>query len=100
MAQDEPWCQHYRLLSAGELPRDAGATGIGTEYIYLNGQRIAKMPTGTNVDRYYLSDHLGSTSVMAMGCTRGQNEDVINLGNSITQFQQSNPGVVIPYVRE
>ena len=35
-----------------------------------------------------------------LGCTRGQNEDVINLGNAITQFQQANPGVVIPYVRE
>jgi len=34
-----------------------------------------------------------------LGCTRGQNEDVINLGNAITQFQQANPGVGIPYVR-
>ena len=34
------------------------------------------------------------------GCTRGQNEDVIRLGRTITDFQKSNPGVAIPYVRE
>jgi RHS repeat-associated protein len=35
-----------------------------------------------------------------LGCTRGHNEDVTNLGNAITNFQQANPSVVIPYVRE
>lgn len=35
-----------------------------------------------------------------LGCTRGHNEDVTNLGNAITNFQQANPTVVIPYVRE
>jgi RHS repeat-associated protein len=34
------------------------------------------------------------------GCTRGHNQDVIDLGTAITNFQQANPGVVIPYVRE
>ncbi len=34
------------------------------------------------------------------GCTRGHNEDVINLGNAITNFQQANPSVPIPYIRE
>jgi len=35
-----------------------------------------------------------------LGCTRGHNQDVINLGNAITNFQQANPTVVIPYIRE
>jgi hypothetical protein len=35
-----------------------------------------------------------------MGCTRGQNEDVIKLGQAITDFQKANPGVTIPYVRD
>jgi hypothetical protein len=35
-----------------------------------------------------------------MGCTRGQNEDVIKLGEAITGFQRQNPGALIPYVRE
>ena len=35
-----------------------------------------------------------------MGCTRGQNEDVIKLGAAITAFQKENPGVPIPYVRD
>ena len=34
------------------------------------------------------------------GCTRGHNQDVINLGNALTNFQQANPQVLIPYVRE
>jgi hypothetical protein len=34
------------------------------------------------------------------GCTRGHNEDVINLGIAITNFQQANPDVWIPYIRE
>ena len=34
------------------------------------------------------------------GCTRGQNEDVINLGNEIKQFRRENPTALpIPYSR-
>ncbi|HEX8817223.1 MAG TPA: RHS repeat-associated core domain-containing protein [Terriglobales bacterium] len=38
--------------------------------------------------------------VPTLGCTRGQNADVIGLGSTITSFQQANPDVAIPYVRE
>jgi RHS repeat-associated protein len=34
------------------------------------------------------------------GCTRGQNEDVINLGKEILEFQRKFPGVKIPYERK
>ena len=34
-----------------------------------------------------------------LGCIRGQNEDVQELGRRIQQFQQQNPGVSIPYYR-
>jgi len=34
------------------------------------------------------------------GCTRGQNEDVINLGDAISSFQEDDPQVPIPYIRE
>lgn len=34
------------------------------------------------------------------GCTRGQNEDVINLGKEILEFQRRFPGVKIPYERK
>jgi RHS repeat-associated protein len=37
--------------------------------------------------------------VRTPGCTRGQNEDVIRLGDAIQDFQQRNPGVLIPYTR-
>jgi hypothetical protein len=33
------------------------------------------------------------------GCTRGHNQDIINLGNHIKEFQQAHPGVPIPYDR-
>lgn len=36
---------------------------------------------------------------VTMGCTRGQNEDVINLGVKIEDFQSNHPGVPIPYTR-
>jgi RHS repeat-associated protein len=36
---------------------------------------------------------------VTMGCTRGQNEDVINLGRQIEDFKRRHPGVKIPYYR-
>ena len=33
------------------------------------------------------------------GCTRGHNQDIINLGKHIKEFQQLHPGVPIPYDR-
>ena len=35
-----------------------------------------------------------------LGCTRGQNEDVTNLGKAVTEFKDAHPDVPIPYVRE
>jgi RHS repeat-associated protein len=34
------------------------------------------------------------------GCTRGHNQDVVDLGGAITQYQQSNPGMPITYCRK
>ena len=34
------------------------------------------------------------------GCTRGYNQDVINLQETVTSFQEANPDVPIPYFRE
>jgi hypothetical protein len=36
---------------------------------------------------------------VTLGCTRGQNEDVINLGIQIEDFQRRHPGTPIPYTR-
>jgi hypothetical protein len=33
------------------------------------------------------------------GCTRGHNQDVINMGKEIEEFRQAHPGVKIPYDR-
>jgi len=34
------------------------------------------------------------------GCTRGHNQDVVDLGDAISQYQQSNPGMPITYCRK
>lgn len=36
---------------------------------------------------------------VTLGCTRGQNEDVINLGIQLEDFQRRYPGTPIPYTR-
>ncbi|MEJ2637757.1 MAG: RHS repeat-associated core domain-containing protein, partial [Calditrichia bacterium] len=41
-----------------------GGGKLLAEYVYANGQRIAKMNAGGDVD-YYLNDHLGSARAMA-----------------------------------
>jgi RHS repeat-associated protein len=43
------------------------ATGITQDYIFLNGQRIAFVPLSSGNPYYYLSDHLGSDTVLASG---------------------------------
>ena len=45
-------------------------------------------------------DDKQSKLMPTFGCTRGFNADVINLGKSITSFQQANPDVQIPYERQ
>ncbi len=35
-----------------------------------------------------------------LGCTRGQNEDITQLGRAIDAFKRANPGVQVPYIRQ
>ena len=51
-----------------EVLDESARTGSGTmqeEYVYFNGQRIARRDVATGKVYYYLSDHLGSASVIA-----------------------------------
>jgi RHS repeat-associated protein len=49
-------------------PLSVGTTsGITQDYIFLNGQRIAFVPLSSGNPYYYLSDHLGSDTVVASG---------------------------------
>jgi RHS repeat-associated protein len=50
-------------------PLSVGTTtgSITRDYIFLGGKRIAFVPLSTGNPYYYLSDHLGSTAVIASG---------------------------------
>lgn len=49
----------------GEILTEANGSGtINEEYIYFNGQRIARVDQPTGTVHYYFSDHLGSASVV------------------------------------
>lgn len=49
-------------------PLSVGTTsGITQDYIFLNGKRIAFVPLSSGNPYYYLSDHLGSDTVVASG---------------------------------
>jgi RHS repeat-associated protein len=49
-------------------PLSVGTTsGITQDYIFLNGKRIAFIPLSSGNPYYYLSDHLGSDTIVASG---------------------------------
>jgi len=65
-----PGTLYWRGAGGGEVLDESSRTGNGTiqeEYIYFNGQRIARRDVGTGNVHYYFSDHLGSASVIADG---------------------------------
>jgi len=53
---------HLRPLSVGTT-----SGSISRDYIFLGSQRIAMVPLSSGNPYYYLSDHLGSTAVIASG---------------------------------
>ena len=46
------------------LAEGAGSSNLTAEYIYFNGKRVARVDLPGNAVHYYLSDHLGSTSMV------------------------------------
>jgi RHS repeat-associated protein len=56
----------YWTGSGGEYLTETDLTGtINEEYIYFNGERIARVDRPSGTVHYYYSDHLGSSSVIA-----------------------------------
>lgn len=52
----------------GDVLDESGRSGnMQEEYIYFNGQRIARRDVATGNVHYYFSDHLGSVRVIAAG---------------------------------
>jgi RHS repeat-associated protein len=54
------WSMGHNTLAEGD-----GAGNLTAEYIYFGGKRIARIDLPANSVHYYLSDHLGSTNIIA-----------------------------------
>src|SRR5579864_3155696 len=51
-------------MGGNTLAEGDGTGNLTAEYIYFGGKRIARIDLPANTVHYYLSDHLGSTSVV------------------------------------
>jgi len=55
----------YWRGTGGDTQAESDLSGnLQEEYIYFNGQRIARRDASTGAVHYYFSDHLGSTSIV------------------------------------
>jgi RHS repeat-associated protein len=57
--------KRYWSMGGNTLAEDDGSGNLTAEYIYFGGKRIARIDLPANTVHYYLSDHLGSTSIVA-----------------------------------
>jgi RHS repeat-associated protein len=56
--------KHYWSMGGNTLAEGDGSGNITAEYIYFGGRRVARIDIPANTLHYYLSDHLGSTSIV------------------------------------
>jgi hypothetical protein len=52
-------------MGGNTLAEGDGSGNLTAEYIYFGGKRVARIDLPANTVHYYLSDHLGSTSIVA-----------------------------------
>jgi RHS repeat-associated protein len=57
--------KRYWSLGGNTLAEGDGSGNLTAEYIYFGGKRVARIDLPANTVHYYLSDHLGSTSIVA-----------------------------------
>src|SRR6185437_7793365 len=57
--------KRYWSMGGSTLTEDDGSGNLTAEYIYFGGKRVARIDLPANTVHYYLSDHLGSTSIVA-----------------------------------
>ncbi len=56
--------KRYWSMGGNTMAEDDGSGNLTAEYIYLGSKRIARIDLPANALHYYLSDHLGSTSIV------------------------------------
>jgi RHS repeat-associated protein len=85
------------------LPRTNNPASYGTPgaYIDTGDPRGRDIHGGGSCPANNFGDPLADRQgwCPTFGCTRGQNEDVKNLGDAIGKFKKSHPGTKIPYTR-
>lgn len=57
--------KRYWSMGGNTLAEGDGTGNLAAEYIYFGGKRVARIELPANTVHYYLSDHLGSTSIVA-----------------------------------
>jgi RHS repeat-associated protein len=57
--------KRYWSMGGNTLAEGDGSGNLTAEYIYFGGKRVARIDLPANTVHYYLSDHLGSTSLVA-----------------------------------
>ncbi|MGC2744270.1 MAG: RHS repeat-associated core domain-containing protein, partial [Candidatus Angelobacter sp.] len=58
--------KRYWYMGDNTLAEDDGTGNLTAEYIYFAGKRVARIDLPANTVHYYLSDHLGSTSMVVI----------------------------------
>jgi RHS repeat-associated protein len=57
--------KRYWSMGGNTLAEGDGSGNLTAEYIYFGSKRVARIDLPANTVHYYLSDHLGSTSIVA-----------------------------------
>ncbi|OAI56907.1 hypothetical protein AYO50_00295, partial [Acidobacteria bacterium SCGC AG-212-P17] len=77
--------KRYWGTGGNPLAESDGSGNLTAEYVYFNGKRIARIDLPANTVHYYLSDHLGSTSIVASAAgTVEEESDYYPFGTEIT----------------
>jgi RHS repeat-associated protein len=79
------WSMNGNLLAEGD-----GSGNLTAEYIYFGSKRVARIDLPSNSVHYYLSDHLGSTSIVVSAGTIEEESDYSPFG---TETIITGPGV-------
>jgi RHS repeat-associated protein len=82
--------KRYWSMGGNTLAEGDGLGNLTAEYIYFGGKRVARIDLPANTVHYYLSDHLGSTSmVVSAAVTVEQESDYSPFG---TEFPITSNG--------